>query len=770
MKKTFLFGSALTTSLIFSANAFAQEAIPAAAEEQNVDTIVVTAQKFEQKLVDVPITISAVTGDRIRELGVSDLDELSAYVPGLNIQEQSANNPGVVIRGITSDSGSAQQGPRVTLYYNGVDISRSRGSYQAIYDLERVEVIKGPQATLFGTASAVGAISMVSKRPEPGVSAMVTGGIGNYNQTLLGGFLNSGDEKIAARIAFEWRTRDGYVENLAASQDEELYAQDQLGLRLSVRWKPSDRVTVDLIGTYDRQRNGGTPFVSGTYATANGPANPFGDANLGGSPLSATALGNSQLGLNRDVYDANLTITAELSDAITFTTVNGYRDFDSREVFDADGSAAWYLEFAENAKGWQASHEGRFSFQSSNIRASAGWNVFKEDSTQAVPFSSEEGIFLQCAANVIPGIGCINTAGIVTAAQATALATGGRFTQIPYSSEFINGGKNTAYSVFADATWMPSPALEVTAGARYVWEERTSTYFARVPRPVLNPTATSLVPGQVDTDGQTFRASGTSHAFLPRFNVLYRLSDRTNVFATISKGRRSPVVQLSAARVSGVPQPNRQDVPEETVWNYEVGLKGAAGPVSGSIGVYYQKYDGFQVSVQQSNGTTVTQSAGTASNLGVEAEVAIKAADWLQVFGNVGYIDGGIDKDNTFAPAFSGARFRLQPEWQAAGGFTINAPVTDGVRFFVTPSVTYRSKIFFELPNRDLLSQGPVTLVNVRGGVSFADGRYEISAFMRNATDKDYLLDAGNTGGAFGIPTFIPAEPRMFGAALTARF
>lgn len=770
MKKTFLFGSALTTSLIMSANAFAQEAMPAPAEDQNLDTIVVTAQKFEQKLVDVPITISAVTGDRIRELGVSDLDELSAYVPGLNIQEQSANNPGVVIRGITSDSGSAQQGPRVTLYYNGVDISRSRGSYQAIYDLERIEVIKGPQATLFGTASAVGAISMVSKRPEPGLSASVTGGLGNYGQTLLGGFVNAGSDVLAARVAFEWRTRDGYVENLAVSQEDDLYAQDQLGLRASLRWQPSDRVTVDLIGTYDRQRNGGTPFVSGTYATVNGPADPFGKANLSGSPLSASVLGNDQLGLIRDVYDANLTVTAELSDAITFTTVNGYRDFDSREVFDADGSAAWYLEFAENAKGWQASHEGRFSYQSSAIRASAGWNVFKEDSTQAVPFSSEEGIFLQCAANVIPGLGCINAAGVVTAAQATALATGGRFTQIPYSSEFINGGENTAYSIFADATWMPSPALEVTAGARYVWEDRTSTYFARVPRPVLNPTATSLVPGQVDTGGQTFRASGKSNAFLPRFNVLYRLSDRTNVFATISKGRRSPVVQLSAARVNGTPQANLQNVPEEKVWNYEVGLKGAAGPVSGSIGVYYQKYDGFQVSVLQSNGTTVTQSAGTASNLGVEAEVAIKASDWLSMFGNVGYIDGGIDKDNTFAPAFSGARFRLQPEWQAAGGFTINAPVADGIRAFITPSVTYRSKIFFELPNRDLLSQGPVTLVNVRGGVSFADGRYEISAFMRNVTDKDYLLDAGNTGGAFGIPTFIPAEPRMFGAALTARF
>lgn len=762
--------SALTSCVIFPSYSLAQQGPLSDNDENNTDNIVVTAQKFEQKSVDVPITISAVTGDRIRELGVSDLDELSAYVPGLNIQEQSANNPGVVIRGITSDSGSAQQGPRVTLYYNGVDISRSRGSYQAIYDLERVEVIKGPQATLFGTASAVGAINMVSKRPEPGTSASITAGYGNYDQTLLGGFFNAGSEKAALRLAFERRTRDGYVENLSPQQDKDLYAQNQFGLRASVRLKPTDRLTLDLIGTYDGQRNGGTPFISGTYATSAGPANPFGKANLGGSPLSATVLGNAQLGLTRDVYDANLTIAAELSDSLTFTTVNGYREFDSREVFDADGSAAWYLEFAENAKGWQASHEGRFSVDTERLRASAGWNVFKEDSTQAVPFSSEEGTFLQCAANIIPGLGCVNAAGLVTAAQATALASRGLFTQVPYSSEFINGGINTAYSIFADATFIASPALELTAGGRYVWEDRKSTYFARVPRPALNPAATSLIPGQVDTGGKTFTATGKSEAFLPRFNILYRLSGSANVFATVSKGRRSPVVQLSAARVAGVPQPNLQNVPQETVWNYEVGLKGAAGAVSGSLGVYYQKYDGFQVSVQQGNGTTVTQSAGKASNLGVEAEIAIKASNWLRLFGNVGYIDGGIDKNNSFAPAFSGARFRLQPEWQAAGGFTIDAPLSDGAKFFVTPSVTYRSKIFFELPNRDLLSQGPVTLINVRGGVSFADGRYELSAFMRNVTDKDYLLDAGNTGGAFGIPTFIPGEPRFYGAALTARF
>ena len=739
-------------------------------DSQDVTEIVVTAQKIEQRAVDVPITISAITGDRIKELGISDLDELSNYVPGLNIQEQSANNPGIVIRGITSDSGSAQQGPRVTLYYNGVDISRSRGSYQAIYDLERVEVIKGPQATLFGTAAAVGAISITSARPRAGFSGAITGGYGNFDQTLLSGFLNAGSDVFAGRIAFERRTRDGYVENLSPNQEDELYAQDQLGVRASLRWSPRDSVTFDLIGTYDRQRNGGTPFVSGRLPTTDGPANPFGRASLGGSPLSESTLGADQLGLDRDVYDVNLTGSFDLGERWNFTTVNGYRDFDSLEVFDADGSAAWYLEFAELAKGWQASHEGRFAYSSKRFRGSAGWNVFAERGVQNVPFSSEEGIFLQCAARLIPNLPCIDAAGIVQAARATSLLSGGRLTQVPYSSVFENKGRNHSYSAFADATLIPVSSLEVTAGVRILREVRRSGFFARVPRPVLNPAAFSLIPGQVDTAGQTFRAKRSYTAVLPRFNILYRLSDRINAFATLSKGRRSPVVQLNAIRVAGRPVPNLQLVPEEEVWNYEVGLKGSAGILSGSLGVYYQKYDGFQVSVIQPDGRSLTQSAGTASNLGVEAELLLRPTRWFNVFGNVAYIDGGIDEDNSFAPAFSGARFRLQPEWQAAAGFTFDKAVGRGMRAFVTPSITYRSRIFFEVPNNPLISQGPVTLVNARGGMSFADERFELAGFVRNALDKEYLLDAGNTGGAFGIPTFIPAEPRFFGVQLTARF
>ena len=758
----------ITVALLLASTATPVLAQTADSDEQAFEgEIIVTAQKREERLIDVPVTLSAVSGARLQELGVSDLDELSNYIPGLNIQEQSANNPGVVIRGITSDSGSAQQAARVTLYYNGVDISRSRGSYQDIYDIERIEVIKGPQATLFGTASAVGAISIISARPEEGFSGSLTGGIGNFNQRQLGGHLNIGSDEIAARIAFAFKKRDGYVNNLAPNQDD-LNGQNQLGVRASLRFTPTDNLTADLILTYDRQRNPGTAFVSRALPTTSGPGNPFGDAYLGGSPRSLQDLYQEELGLTRDVYDVNYTVNWEFADDWALTMVNGYRKFDSLEVFDADGSAAWYLEFTELAKGDQFNHETRFAYTDDKFRGSFGFNYFHENSIQNVPFSSEEGTFLQCAARLIPGLPCISANGTVSAAGATAILTGGLLTQVPYSSVFENQGRNDSYSMFADGTWIPTPSLEITAGARVLIEKRRSGFYARVPRSLISGGA-SLIPGQVDTGSQTFRTEDSFAAVLPRLNFLYRFSDDINAYATVSKGRRSATVQLGARATASGPVANFTPVLAENVWNYEIGLKGASGIFSGSIGAYYLTYDNFQVSVVLPNGTTQTQSAGTATNKGIEAELSIKPTSWLSVFGNVGLIDGGIDDKATIAANFRGAKFRLQPDVQAAAGFTIDAPL-GGVTFFATPSVTYRSKIFFEIPNNDLISQEAVTLVNVNAGFRFGGDRFEISAFARNLLNENYLLDAGNTGGAFGIPTFIPAEPRLYGIRVGAKF
>ena len=799
MNRSVAGASLLAISCCLSSAAFAQAVAEPVTAAPAPDDIVVTAQKLEQRIEDVPITVTALTGEKLATIGVNSLSELALYVPGLRIQEQSANNPGFVIRGITSDSGSAQQGARVTLYYNGIDISRSRGAYQDVYDVARVEVVKGPQATLFGTAAAIGAVSIVSAKPEAGTSGELTASYGNYNRTQVSGFINAGNDTLAGRIAFAYKYRDGYVRNIAGDPDvpnqnqgnvdqDDLNGQDQRGIRGSLRWRPTDAITADLVLTYDGQRNPGTAFKSRAFAPTGGQTGDYGYAELSGSPFSAEVLGDCKLGLKRDVYDANLTVSVDLAPGITFTTVNGYRKFDSNEVFDADGGPAWYLEFAEDAEGDQFSHEGRFQFTGDKYRASFGWNAFFENGFQRVPFSTEEGTYLACSvstafaavrgalngAGIPTGPNCVAANGTVPARGAAAVLTRGAATTIPYQSVFTNFGNNDTYSVFADGTWIPTSKLELTAGARLLIEDRQSGYSSVQPNSAIlaGLGVQSSLLGTVSTGGRKFVAEKSFQAILPRFNALYRVTDDVNIYGTISRGRRSPVVQLAARNAGSAAAPNivpsLQIVPNEIVWNYEGGIKGRIGGLTGSLGVFYQTYDGFQVSVTE-NGVTTTRSAGSANNLGVEAEATYAFGRVLSAFGSFSYIDGGIGDDPANG-VFAGNRFRLQPETTASGGLNFRVPVRDGVIFYAVPSATYQSKVFFELPNNSAISQRGYTLVNLRAGVEFAEGKYRIGGFARNLLDKRYLIDAGNTGGGFGVPTYIAGEPRFYGVELSGRF
>jgi len=772
-----LFLATTSTLALTPASAQQSAAIDSGAESGADEVIIVTAQKIEQRLVDVPVTITAFTGRTLRELGVTQFDQLAAFVPGLNVQEQSPNNPGFVIRGITSDSGSSQGSPAVTIYLNGVDVSRSRGSYFDLYDVERVEVVKGPQSTLFGTAAAVGAVSVITNKPKPGTSGEVRAGFGNFNQRKVDGYVNLGNDKVALRVAGAVKLRDGVVENIAGRpgsqtpngpEIDDLNGQGQYGARVSLRFTPDDLMTVDLIATYDGQRAPGTAFTSGTFAPTGGDTSPFTFVEVAGSPFSEQVLGAEQPSLRRNVYDLNLTASYAPQGAWSFTGIAAYRNFDSNEVFDADGSQAWYLEFAEDARGEQMSMEGRVNYTSDRFRAFAGGNYFWETGFQRVPFSSEEGTFLQCAARLIPGLPCVNNAtGVVTARQATALLTSGAATVLPYSAVlFTNSADIETFSLFADATFIPIPEIEINVGGRWLTEERKSGFSSLIPNTVI--TRGPLVPGGVNTNGQVLRGEGRFNAFLPRANILFRATDNLNLYATYSRGRRSPVVQVTAARVAGQVVPNERVFPAELLDNFEIGLKGSAAGVNFTLGAYLMTYRDFQISVLQQGLPPRIENAD-ATNRGIEAEISAVLSPNVFVFANGAYINARINDDAAFGN-FAGDRFRLQSEWQGAIGGTFSLPLADTVELFVTPTVTHRSSLFFELPNNPVTSQGPVTLANLRGGVRHPDGRWEVLGYATNLFDNQYLLDAGNTGGAFGIPTFIRGLPRLFGVEAVYRF
>jgi iron complex outermembrane recepter protein len=759
---------------LLSSTAIAQTA-PGEAESTDADAIIVTAQKRSERAFDAPITVNALRGETLDRLGLTRFDDVARYVPGLVIQEQSPNNPGFVIRGITSDDGSSQIAPRVSIFYNGIDISRARGSSFGLFDVERIEVVKGPQSTLFGTAAAIGAVSIISRKAEEGLSAQAKAGFGNFGYWSLGGFLNYGNDVLAARVAWNYQKRRGYIENIAGNagsqtpngpEIDDLNGLDALGARLSLRYTPSDRFRADLIFSYDRQTPPGISFKSGTLAPTGGDTSPYSFAELSGSPVSEAVLGLPQIGVERSVYDGNLTMAYELTDAWTITSITGVRSFDSLEVFDADGSQAWFLEFAEDAEGRQFSQEVRANFEGDQLRGFFGGTYFWERGRQRVPFSSNELVYLQCAAppalRPIANQPCLQANGRVTAA---ALAP------IPYAGVFANSGKINTYSAFADATVTLAPPLEVTLGARYVSETRTSGWRSRVPNAVL--TRAPLIPGQVNTNDVEVSRVGRNNAFLPRLNIRYQPSETLSFYATASRGRRSPVVQVTSARLDPILglQPVGSDIPAELITNYEVGLKTIRLPGNSSLDVslFHQSYSNFQVSRIIGTGQTVTDNAGRASNNGVEAEFTSRPIEGLQLFGNIAYIDAAIDNKPENG-IFAGQRFRLQPKWKGALGLVAQIPVGEALVITAAPTVTYQSQIFFELPNLAAISQDGYALANLRLGLAAADGRWSVEGFLNNAFDKEYLIDAGNTGRVFGTPTFIAGAPRLFGVEASVRF
>jgi iron complex outermembrane receptor protein len=749
--------------------------------DKEIELITVTAQKRVQSIQDVPASISAYNGDFLESMGVGELDMLSEITPGLVIQEQSPNNPGFVIRGITSDSGSAQAAPRVSIYYNGADISRSRGSYFEMFDIQRIEVVKGPQATLFGTAASVGALSVITNKPEEEFSSAITLGIGNFAAKQAKGYITGGNETLQGRFAFSYRQRDGYIENIAgdansqsanAIHQEDMHGIERTAFRASLRFTPNEAITADLTLTHEQNDDTGTSFKNGIYAPTGGDTSPFSFVEMSGSPLSAEVLGADKLGVDRETDDVNLTVNWEISDSLMFTSISAARSFDSLEVFDADGTQAWFLEFAEDAEGDQFSQEFRLLHTSDKFTTIAGISYFTEEGNQAVPFSTEESIYLNCLGALGSGLPCINADGSVN--LLTPALTGGALSVLPYNALFNNFGESDTFSIFADFTYSVNDSLELTAGLRYVTEDKTSGYSSVSPNSVL--AGVPLLP-VVSTGGVKFEANDEFNDWLPRFNALYNLDKDTNLYATISKGRRSEVLDVSSqAGEDGVRAiADVTLVPAEIIWNYETGIKGQAQnrSITYSASIFYQDYSDFQVTQQDDAGNFFTANAGSATNIGVETELRALLGDYFDVFANVAYIDAEIDDDSENGD-LAGNRFRLQPELTASTGVSYIQPLTDNLSLTGSVVYSYRSDIFFEPANAPIsgldISEEAINLVNARLGITDEINRWSVSVYVSNLFDKEYLVDAGNTGGSFGNPTFVAGPPRFIGLEFNMAF
>ncbi len=722
-----------------------------------ISAVAVTAQKRTESVQDVPVPITAYDDRFLKEQSVQQFDALSAYVPGLNVQLQSPNNPGFVIRGITSDDGTSFVEPRVSVFQDGVSISKSRGSVVELFDLERVEVLKGPQGTLFGRGAQIGAVHVIQNKAVNARQTEVTAGGGNFGEIFASAMVNQpiAENKLFGRVAAIYNKRDGFIENAAGGT---LNGKNTAAIRTSLRWLPSLSSTVDLVANFQSDDSPGTSFKSLVFNTPGGDRTPFSRAALNGG---------DSLGINRQVGGVTLLWNQQLGSNWSLTSTSAWRRFYSDEAFDADGTLAPVLQFREVAEGSQLSQEARFNYDAGGrVTGFVGASVFNEKGSQRVPFSTDERSLFALfspflAAAGVPRIPLINTDGSANLAVANNPLTGRPF-KTQHEEQYQNFGELTAYELFADATVRPTDRLTLTAGVRGTFEDVSNAYEVKNSATpgslgfILGATPNNLF---APTNGRK-EGTGSFRSGVGRAIASYDLGRGYLAFASVSKGRRPNVVVVNAAGTN--------TLNEETVWSYEGGLKGqlAGGRIQFDANGYRYNYNNFQTSIVRITDQglqNLTLDVGRATSWGLESSMRGQLTEKVSAFATFGYIDAKFDSldANGDRQARSGNRFRLTPMHSYSTGVSITA--LDGTRgkLIVSPNVVYRGRVFFEDLNQPNIRENGYALVNLRAAYALPDRRTEISLIGRNIFDQAYIIDAGNTGNAFGIPTFIAGAPQF---------
>lgn len=735
-------------------------------EEDNfmLEGIVVTAQKREQKNKEVPIAITSYGNSFIENQGAYEYDVLSDFVPGLQVQIQSVNNPGIVIRGITSDSGDSRVEPRVSVFQDGVSISKSRGSVVELFDLERVEVLKGPQGTLFGRGAQIGAIHIIQNKAKNEMSGSLKFGYGNFNQTLVTGHFNAPllVDKLFFRVAAIYNARDGFIENISGGN---LNGKKTLAFRTSFKYLISDNTKLDVILNWQNDTPPGTSFKSKSYAPLGGDISPytFADFERG-----------EELGVDRTVYGVTAILNHRFNDMWDLTSTTAYRTFDSNEAFDADGTAAPALFFSEIAKGKQFSQELRFSFEKNEkFRGFFGGNFFAEDGSQSVDWEVNEQSFAMLL--ISPSTLQVSGVPMYLTTIPNLPSVFGPIAGAPLAESnkesYANYGNNYSGDVFADASYDITDKFSFTLGLRATLENINAGYEVEdATTPSYIGYLTGAYPNNlfVSTNNERIKKSDNFLSLVGRFALNYEINDNITLFGTTARGRRPNVINISASETT--------ILSDEIVWSYEIGAKSLFlnNTLQFDVNAYIYDYSNFQTSVTkfiEGEFTSTTEDSGNASSFGFEAALQYAASKKISFFANYSYIDASFDDENSDgAPQeLAGNTFRLTPKHSISAGFNFNPNISDKVGFFLRPSFTYKSKVYFEETNLEDISQAGYGIMNVRTGITI-DKKYEINLYMNNIFDKEYIIDAGNTGETFGIPTFIAGAPKFYGMQVAVKF
>ena len=744
------------------------------------DEIVVTARKREENLQTTPISITAFTAPALRARSMRNLRNVGDFTPNLHFSvsggiDGAPSVASVFIRGIGHLGSGIFEDPAVGIYVDGVYLARAQGSVFDLLDLERVEVLRGPQGTLFGKNTIGGAVSLVTRKPSNQFAGDVELTVGDLDRLDVRARVGGGlSEKVYGSFAAQTARRDGYARSLATGR--EYNNDDRWVARGALRFLPSDRTVIDLTADFTDEDIDGLDQVLVSLGDDD-PANFVVFYNQvmasAGLPTYSEAFVSSDLyesfsgSPNRHAGDvAGLTLRFDsVFGPGNLTSITAVRRLDFDDTSDRDGIPQVFVDVAARQQQEQLSQELRWNGLGWDDRLTwtLGGLYFEEDAESDGVTDIFDGLFeaLEAAPGPVfslPGLPNLCDPGPAPPGF-PCLGGAGNPLNFIFGTGFVDATEQEvrSYAAFGQATWAASARLSATAGLRYTLEEKDFS-FDRINLPLNVRTALA-------NDDRW-------NALSPKLGLEFQLTPEHLLYGSVSWGFKS-------GGFNGITQGRAVLDPfdPEEIVAYEAGFKtdwlDNRLRVNGAL--FFNDYTDIQFTSALIDDSGVIsfpiRNAGEAETRGFELDLALRPTRRFELTGAVGYLDTEyteLDSPGPGGPRLDG-EFPKAPDWTVSLSPQIRFEAGDAGTISLRVDYSYRGRVFHDVFNAETSAQPAYSLINSRLTFVDAADRWEIALFGTNLGDEQYIENGLFVVG-FGPTLVVAGRPREWGLSARYRF
>ncbi|MBN8263234.1 MAG: TonB-dependent receptor [Xanthomonadales bacterium] len=811
--------------------AVAQDAGPAPAQQEakTLDKLVVTAQKREEALQDVPVVVTALSEEILKDTGVRDVKDLQVLVPGLTVTStQSEALTTARIRGIGTVGDNAGLESSVGVVIDGVYRPRNGVGFGDLGELERIEVLKGPQGTLFGKNTSAGVINVVTKRPdfEPSAHAELTSG--NYSEFgFAAGFNLPIGEQSALRMYAADRSRDGFIKvntGVGPRRETDDFNRNFYTVRAQYRWDPSDTLTLNLAADVTNRNEDcctGVTIIRGSTASIIDALVPDSGLAPVADPYAREAWSNRSTG--QRIKDRGVSLQADWTTpwfgGATLTSVTAKRKWSSANGLDFDFSTADLLyrnpTEDDNYSAFDTfSQEFRLTGSTDTVDWLVGAFYSNED------LDRNEAYRVGAAYEPYLSVALLGRINPILATSPTAPLFLSQASGRPFGTVFLGHAAADTYeqnaksfALFTNNTWHASDALDLTLGLRYTSEDKSLSSRYTNPNGGLGCASMLANPAQVVaalvarglTVAQASAAAPQVVGFscLPWTNVrhngrhteqdmsegewsgtlkaAYRWNDHVMTYASAARGYKGGGFNLDRVQsntglssgVSGIVPVDDTSFPAEFVDSYELGAKTTwlGGNLLLNATLFHQTYSDFQLN--SFLGTSfVVRSIPTVTSRGFDAEVLYQNGG-LFVQGGLTYAKTEYGDDLLPDPdlvLLPGSTASFAPKWSATGavGYEFDLGKNLVARMHVGAKYMSEYNTGSDLDPQKL--QSGYTTVNARASIGGRDGHWAVELWAQNLTDAEYMQVAFDAPLQTGSWNAFLGQPRTYGVTLRWRY